>query len=299
MQVSKSYEGSIETAGSPSARQVSFGATGTVSNYQNRVDFVNQTIADFLHDECGVNAVYEAREGSEYKFLWVYDVPFLFSPTSSSYYYFGFYGPFYGTSLNPGSSSTANGSTGVLNGSVGYSLFFANTASAVAYKFTLYFDGDPENGFVLRVQCQSASISNGFLFAFAKATNLINGKDAVAWKYGAGINWWNGIDLDKDGTMDPGSFSSDYVPITPYARTKAVDHTNNPGKIPLIPITAGLWKLKNMYQRPFGFDLPEAVITTTPNQVAVDIAGRRFVVTNVDNTGTTAYLSCGLIEAVD
>lgn len=297
MQVSKSYEGTIASAGSASARQVSFGATGTVSNYQNRVDFVNQTIADFLRDECGVDTPYEVRDGSSYKFLWVYNIPFLFSPGSSSAYYFGFYGPYSATALNQGSNSTSNGTSGILNGVSGYSLFFANSASATAYKFTLYFDGDPAKGFILRVKCQTAAISSGFLFGFAKAANMLNGKNSVVWKYGAGSMYWNGIDLNEDGTMDADSFSAANVRIDQMLFSKDVNHTSSIGKLPLVPINVGIWKTKNIYKRPLGFGLPDPHTTATESQVAVEISGRKFLIgSNESVGGSVTYPSCGLIE---
>ena len=300
MQISRAFEGNISAAGSASSRQISYGASTNISSYQNRVDFVNQTIADFLKNDCGVNAAYEVREGSDYKFLWVYNVPFLFSPPGATTYYFSFYGPYNGSSLNPGTSSTSSGSSGILNGVSGYSLFFTNAASSTAYKFALYFDGDAENGFILRVKCQTASsISSGFLFGFAKAANMINGKNSVVWKYGAGYMYWNGIDLNDDGTMDEGSFSKDNVRIDQMLFSKEVNHTSASGKLPLVPINVGIWKTKNIYKRPLGFNLPVPHTTATESQVAIEISGRKFLVGSTESeNGSSSYPSFGLLEMI-
>lgn len=298
MQVSKSYSGNIASVGSATARQASYGADANITTYQNRVDFVNQTIADFLSTECGVDAAYEVRAGSSAKFLWIFGVPFLFANASATSYYFGFYGPFNATVLNTGSTSSTN--TPNL-----YSLFFPNNNSGTDYNFTLYFDGDPDAGFVLRIRIRTAAISNGFFFAFLKATNIINGKNAVVWKYSLKNSseyfgyYANGIDINEDGTMDLDSFSPTPVDrYVPRLSSKAIDKTSNPGKFPLVPVLFGVWQAENIYQQPGNFGLPEALTTITETQAAIEIMGRKFIITCSDSS-TAAYLriDLGLIES--
>lgn len=308
MQVSKVFNGSIAAAGSATARVCSYGVTNTITTYQNRADFVNQAIADFLHNDCGVNAAYEVREGSAGKFLWIFNVPFLFAQPSSSYYYFSFWGPFYNTVLNPGSASaSAGGSNTVYNGLSGLSLFFENSASSVKYNFTLYFDGDPQKGFILRVKCGTNSISAGFGFMFAKAKNILNSRAAVVWKYAFALaatsnlaTYVNGIDFNEDGGMVQESFSNTAISYLPMLYTKAVHKTDSPGKFPLVPLLIGPWKMENMFLMPFQFDLPSAVTSATEMQTATEISGRKFIVTcNNYAYITSSYLNCGLIEVTE
>lgn len=307
MQISKEYAGNIDAVGSSSARQVSYGATGTVTTYQNRVDFVNQTIADFLSEECGVDAAYEVRTGSDVKFLWIFGVSFLFSPASSSNYHFGFFGPFNENALNPGALNNSNGTT---SGSVNYHLssyskLFPSNTTGTDYNFTLYFDGDPGKGFVLRIKIGTSNISNGFFFAFMKAKNIINGKNAVVWKYGNGGDsyssghWVNGIDINADGTMDQNSSSTTAISAYyPCLLSRTVDKTSNLGKMPLVPVQFGIYEAVNMYQRPIGFDLPIAMTTVTETQAVIEVSGRKFLVTCSDNSDYTC-INLGLIEVPD
>lgn len=309
MQVSKLYEGNIANIGTASARQVSYGVSTTVSVYQNRVDLVNQTVADFLHNVCGVDAAYEARAGSSYKFLWIYNVPFLFCNSSSTIYYFAFYGPLYATALNPGTNSNSGTSSGVSSGLVANSLFFPNNNSGTNYKFTLYFDGDPEKGFALRIKGLTyANISNGFYFTFAKAKNILSGRDAVIWKYGGAVSgsagqYVNGVDLDENGEMVESSFSNNYINYYPTLFTKEPNKTDNPGKFPLVPMLFGAWKPENIYQRPSGFDLPAPVATTEEIQAAISIAGRKFIVTSQElspaKVMSSNYMNLGLLEVTE
>ena len=209
--------------------------------------------------------------------------------------------------MNSGASAT---STGSIAGNIAHgvnlcSLFFASGASAVAYGFTLYFDGDPQKGFVLRIKPYGQSvISNGFCFAFAKAENIINGREAVVWKYGWALEgtsnlagYINGIDLDESGNMLKESFSTTSAAYFPILRTSAAHKSSNPGKFPLVPLIIGPWKMKNMYYYMHNFDLPNVASTSTEMQTVVEIGGRRFIATCRNYTYIfNTNLNLGLLE---
>ena len=55
MQISKSYSGTVESPAVTSSRDISWGVTSKQNLYTNLVDFVNQTVAAFLHNDCGVD----------------------------------------------------------------------------------------------------------------------------------------------------------------------------------------------------------------------------------------------------
>lgn len=290
MQISKSYSGTMDNLGSTSARQVSYGVTTTETTYWNRNDFINQTIADFLHNDCGVDAFYEVREGSNNKFLWIYGVPFLFSQTTittSSVQYSRFYGPLYGTALSYVSSR----------------LFSA--ATTAIYKFSLCFCGDPNNGFSLRFKMyNSTSLTNEFKFVFCKAKNMLTEKESVVFLFGnpapasATISNCNGIDKNEDGSLDDENFSNATILYSPVLQTKNVIKTGGGGKFPLVPINFGIWKSTGFYLHPIGFDLPSALGSSIEAQTEVSISGRRFIVTTRDSP-SSSYINAGLIEVSD
>jgi len=289
MQVTRAFSGTLSDVGKTSNRQISWGVTGLVTGYQNKVDFINQTIADFLKNDCGVDAVYEVREGSTYKFLWIYGVPFLLSPASASANNFAFYGPLYATALNSG--STSSGSS--------LSTFFS-AYSAGNYSFSLLFTGNPQTGFALRIRpYNTVSISYSFCFKFFKAKNLFNGANSVMWTASAPTSDYyisaNGIDLLEDGSINKDSFSTALVHCQIILPTKAVVKQSNPGKLPLVPLISGVWEVQGIYQRPFGFDLPTASQASSETQVEIELSGRKFIVTNSDSPHQY-YLCMGLIE---
>lgn len=292
MQVTKSFSGTLDNLGSSSARQVSYGATATESTYWNRNDFLNQTIADFLHDDCGVDAAYEVRAGSSNKFLWIYDVPFLFSETTistSSGQQSRFYGPLNGATLY-----------------YAVNRCFAS-ASSNTYNFKLNFCGNPSNGFCLRFVLYGTSIPNsGYKFVFCKAKNMLTQKDSVVFKYSNVtptsniliLNAANAIDINEDRSIDEISFNTDHVPYTPVLQTKNAIKADSGGKFPLVPLTFGIWKTTGFYLHPKGFGLPNALAASNEVQTEVSISGRRFIVTTLDDL-KSSYINCGLIEVND
>lgn len=283
MQVLKSYSGEIDV-GSTANRLVSYGAAVTVSLYTNKVDFLNQTIASFLHDTCGVDAAYEIRAGSTEKFLWIYDVPFLFTNPN----YMLFYGPFSGNVLIGNSSSHP----GVFSG-----------PAAGVYSFSLVFTGNPETGFALRFMPYNVkTINANLIFCFFKAKNTASGGNSVVWKLGTTVTnglvgGTNGIDLDESGNPIQSSYSTATVQYLPYLFSKVTNKAAVPDKLPLVPIMVGIWKLTGMYCLPNGYNLPTPLGVTSENQTEISISGRKFIVTipSINNT-TSGVLNMGLVE---
>ena len=298
MQISKSYSGTVESPAVTSSRDISWGVTSKQNLYTNLVDFVNQTVAAFLHNDCGVDAVYEVREGSDYKFLWIYHVPFLFAPAArSSYPMTNFCGPLSAVIL----------STGQYNNATWYSKLFAGIPTAAnggSYAFGLIFSGNPNTGFMLRIKTYpGTAISSVFSFCFARARNLLNEKDAVVWKYRPYTNaspyfneCMNGVDLEEDDSMDVESFSTNVAVFSHILDTKKVLRTSNPGKLPLVPmVVGGIWQLAGVFQRPANFNLPVANTATVEQQTEIQIAGRKFIVASNDISNAN-MMNFGLIE---
>lgn len=299
MQISKSYSGTVENPAVTSSREISWGVTSKQNLYTNLVDFVNQTVADFLHNDCGVDTVYEVREGSDYKFLWIYNVPFLFTPAAvSSYSMTYFYGPLSTTALSTGQYGSS---------STYHSKLFAEIptkANGGSYDFGLVFSGNPNTGFMLRFKYYSGtSIGQTFNFCFAKAKNLLNGKDAVVWKYRSSMSaspyfneYMNGVDLNDDGSVAADSFSASVSAFSGILNTKEVLRTSNPGKLPLVPmIVGGIWRVDGIFQRPTNFNLPVANAATMEQQTEIQLSGRNFILAAIDAVNTN-YMNFGLIE---
>lgn len=286
MQISKSYSGSIEALGSTSARQLSHGVTYDIGHYASKTDFINQTISGFLKAECGVDAAYEMRGDDTAPFLYIWGVPFLFLPDTSTRNYTYCYGPFFTNALMGGS------------GSVVY-LFSSNTA--LDYDFSLYFTGNPKTGFALRFRSRGASIpAYTFVLRVCKATNLMTGGNSIVYTFGNSLTGGfvgdaNGIDLLNDGSMKEDSFSTAAITYAPQLAAKAVNKTSAPGKFPLVPVTVGIWKLNGIYHHIRGFGIPAAQLSSVEAQTEIEISGRRFINT-VAEIPATGYINLGLIE---
>ncbi len=302
MQISKSYSGTVENPAVTSARATSWGVTSKPNLYTNLVDFLNQTVADFLHNDCGVDAVYEVRAGSDYKFLWIYNVPFLFNPSySSSYPMTNFVGPLSAAFLSNGQGQSNSNWSSKLFAEI------PTAANGGSYAFGLIFSGNPNTGFMLRIKTYpGTAISSVFSFCFARARNLLNEKDAVVWKYRPYTNaspyfneCMNGVDLEEDDSMDVESFSTNVAVFSHILDTKKVLRTSNPGKLPLVPMAVGgIWRLAGVFQRPANFNLPVANTATVEQQTEIQIAGRKFIVASNDISNAN-MMNFGLIEVTD
>ena len=284
MQISKSYSGTLPSVGSTSNRTYIFGVASTATVYQVKLDFINQTIADFLHDECGVDAAYEVRYGDTNKWLWMNGVPFLFVLRSNSS------GVWLSVPYDT-SAPTSNYSISVFSGK-----------SSGIYSFSLLFAGNPRTGFSLRFKAYNSAAVAPTGFRFMKAKNVANGKDAMVFVYGnPSINTpgvggnANGIDLNEDGTIDPASFSGVYISYLFSLYGKDVNKNSAKGKFPLVPMMAGIWQLTGIYCHIRGFGIPAAQSCTTEMQTEIEISGRRFLNTVAEAAGGS-YINIGLIE---
>lgn len=317
MQVVKNYSGTIN-AGTSSAREYTYGQTSTTSIFTNVSDFICETIANFLHDDCGVEeAVYEAREGSNYKFLWIFNIPFLFYPVSggsgsSAYRCTNFYSPF---------------SMGYCNGKSGYSstsyastlLSAALTANTdVDYGFGLYFDGNPKSAFSLRFSIYGASTPSAYFhFNFVKCKNVLSGKDSIIWTFvtnnnGSSSSAWSAstrtiaLDLNENGTIDTDSGETGLEEKHTVTVCSTGMKTKNPGKFPLIPVTFGSIYISNdLYLVPYNFGIPSTESVTKAIIPTVTIANKEFIVSsmvsstqssNASNEKSYNYIGLGLID---
>lgn len=73
---------SISETSTSTTRPIRVGSSAA-TNYLIVSDLWNETVATFLA-ECGVNAAFEVREGSEYPFLWIDDFPYLLTRGTAS-----------------------------------------------------------------------------------------------------------------------------------------------------------------------------------------------------------------------
>lgn len=299
MQITKSYEGTVTLEAATEAREYSYGYNRTINVYPSKVDTINEIIAGFLRSECGVNAYYETRTGSDYPFLWIYNVPFLFNIPGAERYVV-FYPPLGSAGTTSSTVSSTSSTTTQTN------LFFTD---GVRYSFGLVFCGNSNTGFSLRFKF--TSVSTNLVFRFMKCENIINGTDAVMWSStnvyadgtstlpsgGSGVSavgGMNGIDLD-DGSINKDSFSTAAMIYDPRLHTKAVHRTSNDGALPLVPLLIGPYRANGIYLRPRGFNLLNAHSLGTEVQAEVTIGGRSFLITNSDGI-SPMLINMGLIE---
>lgn len=298
MQITKTYSGEITLEEKTEKREYSYGGSGTMSVYPSKVDTVNNIIAGFLRSICGVTAFYEPREGSDYPFLWIWDVPFLFTfnGTANNVLFCPPCGAAYAsTSYQRSTSSTTD---------------VSNFFSGNKYSFSIVFTGNPDNGFVIRFKNYNASsFSSNFVLRFMKCENLINGSDAVVWGHKSiysdensdsssvtnyMLSGMNGIDV-VNHIINQGSFSTEFIKYSPHLFTKKIHRESNDGALPLVPLHVGPYRANGIYLRPVGFGLPNSASITAEVQNEITIGSRSFVITN--NDGTNANLiNMGLIE---
>lgn len=284
MQITKGFSGTLADVGSTSSRRYSFGYASTVTTYLNRVDFINQVIADFLHNDCGVDAAYEARYGEENKFLWINGVPFLYYTNSSQERWY--VAPPFGGST----SSTSS-----------YVALFRSYNSGV-YSFSLMFTGNPNGAFSLRFKpYDSTSVTSSSMARYIKAKNLLTNRDSLVWVFDSGtanLGNCNGIDRKSDGSPDADSFSTASITYLPSISAKPVNKTSGEGRFPLVPLLFGIWRPLDVYCHIRGFDLPAAMAANVENQTEIEISGRRFINTTSESLGS-GYINIGLIEVTD
>lgn len=295
MQVRKIYSGALEDVTETVTRPYSFGMTATMQLNAAKTDFINQTIADFLSQDCGVDAAYEDRGSSGQKWLWIFGCPFLFTdPASTSNHKVGIYGPFSTTSLTENISS--------------FEIFSSKNYSAV-----FQFAGNPSTGFSLFAYGYNDRQLN-YGFKVVKATNILNGRNALFYALGdqqtystssssqpappvmvAGASC---VDFDETGAPDKASIGVD-MPYMPYIDTTAGMYSANSGKIPLVPIRVNLWELTGCYCYPRNWGVPVPFNAATQLQAEFEIGGRRFISTTPNSGSLSNYINLGLIEVTE
>lgn len=298
MQIEQVYTGTVESTALTVVRPYSYGIASTTTLYSTQTDTMNQTVANFLKDTCGVDAAYEDRGDTGYKWLWIFDVPFFFThPTGSSPKSNLLYGPY---------------STTPVGEDAPFETFNANGT----YTIRLRLFGDPSTAFALALFSRNSTTSGPGTYKFVKATNILTQGNAVFWALGNTITtvgsnpysskevaYGNAIDLDSSGALVVKSLVTQ-VPYRPYQYTSAGQYELNFDKIPLIPIRFVLWELKGCYCLPLQWGLPNPVYWYNPTQTEIEIAGRKFIITvNPYDTYysniSSSYINLGLLEVTD
>ena len=306
MQKKRTFSGTIANIGSARSRASMIDHIYTTSQYDTKVDLVNQSIADFLHNDCGVDARYGTGEGSTDKFLWIFGAPFFFLDTATT-----------GTSLTYWEARAYNNSTQnrelILSAKAKSRLaFFANPTSG-AYKFALYYIGNSTEG-CLRIQHYNSNYPN-FSLIIAKTKNILLNQDSMIYSVYQTIDTATtttrelipnigAVTFNADGSIDK-SHTNNYTLTSYYQLLGTPDFTNynqplSGGKFPLIPIIFGVHKPTHMYCLPCGFGLPASATVSTETIPEVTIQGRTFAVTAPPGGGGAAssYINCGLLECV-
>ena len=288
MQIMRHFNGQFSTVGSAANRKVTYGIDGTLkSQYTVITDFLNSAIATFLKEDCGIDAEYEQRDGSDASFLFVFGIPFLFIQESNQTN-LNIYGPYRDTNI-------ATISSGLIN----------KAYSDVNYDFWLVFTGNPNVGFCLRYinytnASTGKSTTTGLRFNIFKAKNILTEKDSIVWNIAtsASINpAYYGVDLKTAYEADWDAFLNEAVQMR-------IDHTfpKNiqdiiPGKIPLYPVEVASYRIPGAYQYPMNIDLPLPSEVTVVPQTEVQIGDRRFLITMPTNTtNVSSFISMPIID---
>lgn len=300
MQKSKTYVGSIGSYSSGTTRPVVYGNTATASVSALATDFILNTIADFLKNDCGVDAAYEIREGNAYKWLWIYGLPMLIYVQTTTTSLASSYAPF--SSRSTGDCIPASGSNGTI---------FSSTTTG-AYNFTLYYYGNPEDVCVLYVKSNLNSTST-FRLCVLKTTNILTGLPSVtAVGQNSGYPIYTAYDLDENGLLVWNASISSYSRAKSFVNILNLQYTDvsqNSGKLPLVNMVFGVHYCKHAFLTPNSDMLPRGVAIGNPVQTEVTVGGRTFInflpwgsTDNVNSnstatyTGGTSYTNLGLVE---
>lgn len=304
MQKSKTYTGSIgdyKTAGDIK-RPYTYGATGTISCSEKATDFFLSTVADFLKNDCGVDAAYEVRPGNEYKWLWIYGCPvFAYIISTATAIGYKCYAPFSQlatTSLSP---------WGLGNGYI----FSSNTTGA--YNFTLYYYGNPEDVCVLYLKNNLSTSESKTRLVVLKTVNILNDAPSVTL---VGQDYNNPIycayDLDESGNLIFDTEISAYPYYKGFSNilnAQKADIGANPGKLPLVHILFGVHYCKHMFLAPNADMIPRGGNAGTLVMPEIKMGTRTFLnlaywgstnnVASNNSTiyaGNTGYFNLGLVE---
>lgn len=289
MQVSKTYTGEVTLEEKRIDRPRSYGGNTvtTISVYPSKVDTLNRIIADFLQG-CGVDADYKTGPDSEWPFLWIYGVPFLFGMTGTSDYP-NFYNPY-----NSRSITTTNPAGAAIN------LF-----SGAKYSFGLVFAGNPKNGFYLRFKpYNTTSVSSSLVLRFVKGQNIINGASSVLWSTYNGpdtlgatylTTGFEAVDFDGNTPIEKSYTGTTRMYYTPLLQTLSENMEYNEGALPLVPLMIGPYRANGIYLRPRNYGLPVANSFTVEVQNEITVGGRSFLITNSDSP-SISMANMGLIE---
>ena len=276
MQKSKTFSGSIGAYNTATSRPTVYGLTANTSGVSAiATDFLLGTIADFLANDCGVDAAYEVRSGNAYKWLWVYGLPvFTYFQTTSTgpTTVMGPFGYNYNTTAYP------------LGGSV--SLF--ETYSNGNYNFTLYYYGNPDDVCVLYVKNNLSTSVGTLRLCVLKTKNMITGGNSVtAVSQYQNSGAYNSYDLDENGALVWDNSISQFAYAKGFSNIinlQYTDATKNAGKLPLVNMTFGIHYCEHAFLTPNSDMVPVGVTIGTLVQPEFTVGGRTFI--NFANWGS-------------
>lgn len=331
MQVTRRFEGS-RTPGEEVERRLIWGVDDKVNVRPNRIEFINKSIATFLSEDCGVNAAWEARpaNGDDENEPWLYieNVPFLFAAYTygvrvrvpigrNEYggYYYGWKN--YTRSAAGMYHPLVNPKKEIFK--VDFTLYETETDGELEidnFKFDLVFFGGAKTGWCLRFKPYDSTAIQSVHLCFYNATQLCTGNPGAIIT-GAAKTIQTGVRGTGGGaklatTVEINNTTKEVIKESAYRKTAndndtatflavksggngAFWHSCNQ-KLPLIPITCGLFQAKGCYQHIPGMRIPDARKSTEEAQTQFDTGGHTFINTcpEKDDSG---YISMGLIDA--
>lgn len=299
MQKSKTFVGSIGAYNTSTSRPYIYGLTSTDSMSIIATDFLCSTIADFLANDCGVDAAYEVRSGDSNKWLWVYGMPFLpnikYNRTATA------------TSI----SSPYGGSSNACFLYNGSSTIF-NSYSTGDYNFTLYYYGNPEDVCVLYIKGNYGTSGTG-RFCVLKTKNLVTGGSSVtALNQNSSSGIYAAYDLDTSGALVwDSSIAANAYPkgYTNILNLQYPDASKNSGKLPLVNMVLGIHYCEHAFLTPNADMVPAGVTIGTLVQPEFTVGDRTFInfanwgsaqntnaISSVSSAFSSSYTNLGLVE---
>lgn len=220
-----------------------YGVSSTENISRERTDILNNALVDFLN-ECGAEVNYDG------KFLWIHRIPITFS-FYQNYNYYGCYFPFDTKAVVMSTTAT--------------DIFHSN---GLDYNFKVRLLGEPTRAFFLIISRNYQTPVFSTVFAFFKATNIINGRESRLYNFGGNISTLCAIDLDDAG-LPVNIDRNQHKNVVYNLNTDSADYSNNAGKYPLVEWNPAIFKVEGCY-----FGLPNSPL---PAGTAMTSDGQTFL----------------------
>lgn len=276
-----------------------------VSESADITNFLSETIVGFLKS-CGVDA--EWREDDDgVKWAYIENIPFLFVSSGNKI-----------TVYHPCVANESASYSKVCDNDVGYWFETDKDTNVFTYDFGLVFSGKAGHGWCLRFKCYGNSSAykrhalprvSSFLFCYYTAKHIPTGNPGAIVTGGATSAYYIGarrgnvtaIQVSGGKVVESSVFVARVSGADPrtYLSVQAGGNEANwnicDDKIPLIPITCGLYQAVGCYKHIKGLHIPDATDAKTEAQTEVFVGSKILMNTCYDDARKSC-INMGLID---